>query len=535
MGTASFQRDFQTQKLESSQQYELARTAAEAGRKLALTGPTSADADFHIQNQTSYLRMGAFVRMMERNDPIVASAAQRLMAGVNVGQMSPSPDTGDEDVDNHLKSLWDEYASDPSQCDDTGRMDYETQADVAYIRTIFDGDTFCVPQDNGSCLNLEFHRCQTPHRSKIDRGVCGVRTDGKRPTHYFLTHTSTAYGQIVRVSDVEEIPARNKDGWSNVFHTFRPQRFHLNRGVTSLAPVGTAAARRDDNEFAMILKNQIASCISFVEDISDVEMFKLLKGQGTDQVNPLPTTFTQTDDAGFQMRTAALHPGRVLEPRPGRKLTMHTPNIPGEGFFDLNLLLIRYLAICLDLPLFVLMLDGSDTNLSSWRGTVDQARATYSKHQRWFASQYHRPRWKHFVRTRLREGDVVLRKFVVREKLADPRKSAIYRHQWNPVGWKYIHPVDDAQGDVLLTSNSLDDLDRFARRKHGISGEEHIRRVVKYNRLAVTEALRAKAEIESEFPDAAIDWQYLWSPPNRQGLNLQMADRPDAQPEGEGA
>ena len=77
---------------------------------------------------------------------------------------------------------------------------------------------------------------------------------------------------------------------------------------------------------------------------------------------------------------------------------------------------------------------------------------------------------------------------------------------------------------MLQLSNSMEDLDRFARRKHGISGEEHIRRIVKYNEFALREAYGAKLRLEKEFEGAEFDWRYLFAPPNRQGLQLPVSD-----------
>jgi len=526
MQTISVQQQFQELKAEAGQAYELAHTAAAPGKKSALMGQIGADADYHIDDQNAFLRMVAFVRMMERNDPVIGSAGQRLIANVNVGQMTVSPDTGDPELDEHLKTEWNEYAEDPLLSDSQRRFNYEAQADIAFIRTVFDGDMLCIPEADGSVLHLEAHRLQTPHRSKANRGVCGVETNGKYATKYHVSKRSQRYGHVMRVQDTEPVAAFDDAGWPNVFHVFRPSRFSLNRGITSLASCGTAANRRDDNEFATILKAQMASCVTWSEEITDMQTVKQLLQNGVSEAPALPTSYYERDAAGFEMATAAMHPGRVLRPELGRKLTMHSPDIPGEGFFDLNMLMIQYLAMNLDLPLIVLLLDAKGANFSSYRNVLDQARMSFGKIQRWFAAAYHRPRYRHFVRTRM-ATDKRLRDFVSREKPEDGRRSMVFRHQWNPVGWKYIHPVDDAQGDVLQLSNSMDDLDRFARRKHGISGEEHIRRVVKYNELAVAEAYAGKLRLETRFPGAEFDWRYLFAPPNRQGLQMPIVDNSD--------
>jgi capsid protein len=526
--TPSITEVFSDMKAEATQSYALAREATHPGKKLALTGAIGADADYHIQNQSDYLRMIAFVRMMERNDPIVSSARRRLRDNVNVGQMTPNPLTESEVLNEHLKLAWKEYASDADAFDSMGRFTFECAADISYVRTIFDGDIFPVPEgDSGTILHLEGHRCQTPNFSKVDRGACGVQTDQKgRPVTYFLTKKSTGYGRIVRVQDVDPVPARNADGWKNVFHVYQPDRFSLNRGITSLAPVGTIANRRDDLEFAYILQAQIASCVTIVEKMTDGALFKWLQEQGAMPDRSLPDTFAATDDAGFAMRTAALHPGRVLESRPGYDLQVQPSANIGGGLLQLNDLLIEYMAMCLDLPSIVLRLDAKNANFSQFRNVLDQARATYSKHQRWFASMYHRPVYRNWIRCRAK-SDRMISDYIKAEKSIDARKSQVFAHEWNAVGWKYPHPVDDATGDLILLANSMQDLEHYSRTRYGFSADELIKRVVTGNGKAILAAILKAKEVEQQ-TGVRVDWQYFFPVPNRNGINVQLVDQPDS-------
>lgn len=522
----SIPQSMQELKGQALQSYELARTAAQPGKKLSMTGPLGADADYHIQNQNDYLRMIAFVRLLERNDPIISSARRRLRDNVNVGQMTPNPQTGSDTLNEHLKGLWQEYSNDPDQFDATGRFTFEEAADITYVRTIFDGDLMAVPEgDTGKILHLEGHRCQTPTLSRANRGVCGVQTNDKgQVENYYLTKRPVAYGAAVRVADVEAIPARNRDGWKNVFHVYQPDRFSLNRGVTSLAPVGTAAARRDDLEFAQILQAQVAACITLVEEMNDSNFVRYLAANGAMPDMPLPDTFAAKDDAGFELKTAALHPGRVLQSRPGYQLKVNNgPNI-GGGMFQLNDLLIEYMAMCLDLPSIVLRLDAKNANFSQFRHVLDQARFTYGKHQRWCAAKYHRQVYRNLIRCRA-ASDKLIRDFVSKEGVLTLQKSKALAHEWNAVGWKYPHPVDDAMGDILLLSSSMQSLEQYSRKQYGFGADELIRRVVADNKRALIAAINAAEEIFKE-TGVRVDWQYLFPPATRNGINIQMNDQP---------
>lgn len=520
--SGSIQSGFQQQKLDAVEAFELVTTARKAGRRQGMIGPLGADMDYHIQNQHDYLQMIAFIRALENNDPVVAAAGQRLMYNVNVGQMTPTPQTGDEKVNEHLRGIWDEFTADPDLCDQTGRMTFETMADVAFLRTIFDGDVLPVPDGSGAILNLESHRCQTPMRGRLDRGVCGVRTDGKRPTDYFLTMKNTGFNRQVKVTDVRPLKARNEEGWLNVFHVMRPRFFTLNRGVSSLHAVGSAAARRDDLEFATILKAQVASCVTFIEEIDKPELFKKAL-QGAGSLQSLPSTFEETDLAGNEVSTVQMHAGRHVRAAIGRKLRMDSPDIPSDGQLQLNMLLIQYIATCVDLPLIVLLLDASDATFSSYRNVLDQARLAFGKHHQWFSAQYHRRVYRNLVRVRL-QTDSFLRGFVNANKTLDLRRNVVFKHRWNSAAYKYQHPVDDAMGDILLLSNSMMSFEQYARQRYGLGAEQLLSQVIGGNETGVRLAIEAAARIKSG-TGVEVPWQYFFSVPNRSGFNLQLVEQ----------
>lgn len=528
----------------ATQSYELERTASTPGKKNALTGIVGADADFHIQDQHTYLRMIAFVRMMERNSPVVAAAQRRLMANVNVGGMSPVPNTGDKEMNAHLRGVWDEFAKDPDQCDATGRYNFQQMADIVFCRVIFDGDCFATPEENGSIFGLEAHRVQTPHRGRKDRGVCGVQLDalGKRVDKYWITKKPFRYGESVSVNDVEETDAYSKNGWRNVFHMYRPERFSLHRGITSLAPVATTENRRDDAEFAQLLKLQIASCTTFIREFDNIEVLKLLSKNDKyvkKMMDEGPATFRRRDDAGYEMKTIQQHPGRQVDALPGTKLRMETPDIPGESALEFNRNLLMYLSMNLDLPLITLLLDARDANFSSYRNVFDQARLHFELHQGNIASMFSSRVYANLVRVRAKT-DPFIQKFMERHKLRDVRDVAsvdnvarqLTRHDWVNNGWKYIHPVDDAMGHVIQLSNSMMSINHFAQQRYGITGEQLVDNVISDREYAILNAIQAAQRIEST-TGVPVDWQYLWPPPNATGIGMQLIDDSDERRSGE--
>jgi len=465
----------------------------------------------------------------------VFSCGNRLVNNVNVGQMTPEPDTGDDDVNTHITGLWEEYCSSPLLCDSTGRWDYETQADVAFRRIMFDGDILPVPDETGAVLHLEGHRCQAPTYGRVNRGVCGVETRGNRPYQYWLTKQNTGYGHVVKVADLEPVKAYNSEGWPNVFHCYHPRMFTLYRGVSALGACGAIGSRRDDLEFATVLKAQTANCVTFIESVDDIELYKMLLTSGTAEADndDVGDVYFRTDSAGYQYGTADIHPGRVLRPKNGKKLTMETPNIPGDGQLELNLLLLQYLAMCWDLPLMSLMLDARMANFSSFRGIMDQARGAFAKHQRWFAACYHRPRFRNWLRIKA-GSDGVLKRFLASERRGNQAmrlaESRLFRHVWNAPAWKYYHPVDDANGDLIQLANAMMTYDQYARKRHSMPGDRLRDQIIDFNLATYRKILEAKAALVAEFsdkvPNLVINENFLFSWPSLAATQMSLTSEP---------
>ena len=524
------------QKMAAQQLYELAVTATTPSKKTQMAGPAGADGNYHIEDQSAYLRSIAFSRMMENNDPAVWSAVNRCVSAVNVGGMTPEPDTGDKDLNEHIQGKWRDYCENKDACDATGRWNYATQANVVFRRVMVDGDLFAVPEEDQSApLHFEGHRCQTPTRSRLDRGICGVEIRDNKPFRYWLTKRNVPYRSLVRVGDATDVPAFNADGFPNVFHVYHPKMFSLWRGVSALGAVGTAAARRDDLEFATILKAQTANCVTFIEKVSDAEVYRMMIEQNSrpitdDEINADvgPTSFEE-DAFGNEYTTADIHPGMVLRAKAGHEMSMQSPNIPGEGQLELNLLLLQYLAMCWDLPLVVLMLDARGANFTTFRAIMDIARDSFTNHQNWFGSAYHRPRFRNWLRLEAKT-DSLIKKFVDVERRGNRamllRDSKLFRHHWNSPAWKYYHPVDDATGDLIQLANAMQSQDQYCRKRYGIPGSVLRDQIIDFNVETYRRILEAKAKLFDEFkeriPGLAINEHLLYPWPSLTNTSLNM-------------
>ncbi len=490
-------------------EYDAARYRSNRFLRQVSLPVNGASADYHIRNQRWFLTMVELARHFERNEPLIRQAVRRLVCNVNVGGMQLDPDTGDPEVDEHLRSRWQEWSSQPSVCHAAGKLTFEQMADLGLARVVIDGDFFALPLRDGTLQTLEAHRCRTPDRARRDRGVCGVILDNRaRPVAYTFTREPVDPNEQVRVADVRRVPAVDADGNRLVFHVYNPERFSQTRGITALAPVTTVLGMRDDLDFAMLVKAQVSACVAFFRER---ELGSMASSDGSELGEQ--TSSTWADGTGFTQ--TSLHPGMILQGEPGEKLSGFSPSIPSEPYFEHVRLLLTYLAVNLDLPLIVLLLDAREANFSSYRNVIDQARATYGKIQSWFASQFHAEvyRWK--VRQWLL-NDPELQAFARTKSVAD-----LMRHRWNPVGWPYIQPVHDATANLLELANGMTSPRRFAA-KRGTDWVVLAREIVEDRAFAIRLAAEAARQLSDEL-GVDVHWRDLIPTPTAQGIRLALS------------
>lgn len=494
-----------------------------------------AGADYHIRNQANYFQLVEFARDMEHNAPLVRQGIRRLVANCNPGGMTPDPDTSERDVDAHLMKRWWDWSENPNQCHAARKLGFRRMTNVAFGRVVVDGDIFGVPLEAGSIQTHEADRCQTPSRARTRGGVCGVE---KGPlgeaVRFWLTKQPYDGVRNLTFDDVQPYDAFTADGEPNVYHVYNPERFSQSRGISALAPVLDAESMRDDLEFAELIKAQVQGAVCFAEVVdanawAHLDMlgaFEKLKANGGEY-------FLDQWQNGEERKTVGLRPGQILRPRiPGTAYEMFSADIPGDGFFDLEKTVLTYLAINLDLPLIVLLLDASDTTFSSYRHVLDQARTTFREILDWFSLQWHRPVWRWKVLQWLEAGDPVLTSFLRRFSDQAEGLALLLQHDWYGLGEKYIEPVKDKTGDAIELSHSLTSRRRWARWRHGIDWGTLAREIVDDNFAAIKLAIEASQQLEQE-TGVAVDWRELLPFGMPQGVTMSLSTD-DAAPESSG-
>ena len=447
-------------------------------------------ADYHYKNESQFLRMIELARHFERNDMIVGQAIRRLTANVIQDGFSPDPDTGDSHFDEHLKYLWSEWSRDADACHSEGEFNFKRIERLAFQSIVRDGDLVILPLRSGAIQPIEAHRIRTPRNTRRNV-VHGVLMDSKaRRTEYWITREDLdPHRSLAKVSDVKQYPVRDAEGNRQVLHLYFPCRFSQRRGITALAPVAETVGMHDDVQFTTMVKAQMAAMVA---------LFRKRDKQAP-SIPGAALNDALIDENGSIRQLEGVAAGLDITGAPGEELQGFAPNVPSPSFFEHSRMLLQFIAVNLDLPLHVLLLDPSQTNFSGWRGAIDQARFRFRELQQDMVDQLHRPIWNWKVRQWIAIDPAV-------QAFAATSGVNPFKHKWKIPGFPYIDPDKDGKADERQHSALLNSL----RRIHGARGadvDELLPEIVNDRGRFVELCIEKAAELNQRYPDASVDWR----------------------------
>ncbi len=462
---------------------------------------TGSGADYHYLNETAYLLMVERARFDDRENMMLGQGVNRFVANVMQQGFALQVETGDEEVSADLAAAWQEWADSRDACDYDGERNFDQIARGLLRTATVDGDVFAFPTTEGSLQIVENHHCRNPFgvRSNLSSGsgiVHGVELSGnKRVAFHFTAEEIGAAGQVTRRTRMRRIPARDREGFRQVFQIYNPKRFSQRRGVTAFAPIVFPSRYHDDLQFAALVNAKRSSFIAIVREILDTAPAL----PGRDRQAGTRTEVTR-DDGTTRIEEGGM-PGQTIRGNPGEKITPWSANIPAPAHFQHSDMLLAIMACNLDLPIMVFKLDASQTNFNGYRGVIDQARLRFSEIQTDLVAQFHCDvyRWK--VRQFL-AADAALRSAANRSGID------IFGHRWTPRGWPYIQPVQDAAADDLRLSRNLTSGRRRAQER-GIDYDDLTTEIVQDRASLVLKAIEAAEGINKQYPDAGLSWREL--------------------------
>jgi len=128
-------------------------------------------------------------------------------------------------------------------------------------------------------------------------------------------------------------------------------------------------------DWQKLVQQQVVSCFAIFRERS-------IDNDSEEDVATGELSTEQLAD-GTSRTLEGIAPGMELTGRPGEKLQGFSPNVPNAEFFQHVRLILTLVGVNLGLPLCIVMLDGSETNFSGWRGALDQAKMGFRHNQRW--------------------------------------------------------------------------------------------------------------------------------------------------------
>lgn len=461
--------------------------------------PSGTGADYHYQSEQQYFMIVERARFDDRENMVIGQGVTRAVANIVQDGFGLQIETGDSGLDAELMAKWRDWSSESSNCDHEGERNWE-QLVRSMLRTrIVDGDVFALPTTDGKVQAVENHRCRNPHRqgSKITGGsgiIHGVEIrNERREAFHFVADNLAGTQALTARTKVRRIPARDEDGNRQVFQVYDPRRFNQRRGVSAFAPIVFPTRYHDDLQFAAMVNAKRSSFIAIVRQFKDAEIAPPDRQGGSRTEVTRSDGTTSTEEGGS--------PGQTLRGVPGEEIKPWSANIPAPAFFDHSAMLLSIIAINLDLPELVFLLDASKTNFNGYRGVIDQARLRFTQIQTDMIAQFHSPvfRWKVRQWTAM---DPVMARASVRSGIN------LLGHRWTPRGWPYIQPVQDAAADDLRLTKNLTSGRRRAQER-GIDYDDLTTEIVEDRAILVVKAIDKANEINTKYPDAGLSWREL--------------------------
>jgi lambda family phage portal protein len=474
-------------------------------RRRTGVNPQGTGPNYHYRTEDKYYADIEQARDMDRNDGLVGTLVDRRVDNIVQSGFVQHPATGDKGLDLELYNRWESFSNDPDQCDVAGELTWKEMERQACRSESIDGDIVVLGTEGGSFQLVEAHSIKT--KSRIENTFLGITTDryGKRIQYHILEELN----EFGLKGESRPVDVRDSEGLRQVFHVYNPKRVRQNRGVTQLAPVFAYSGMLEDINFAKLVQQQVVSCFAIFRKIA----------AGSPSLPSVDGMFgdasTQPTGSGVR-QLEGIQPGMMIDGVPGEELQGFSPSVPNAEYFDQVKLILQIIGVNFGLPLCLVLMDGSETNFSGWRGAVDEARKGFIADQLNLVRRLHSPAWRWWV-SRLLENEPAMRK-------ASKRSGVdIFGHVWNLPTWSYIEPVADAEGDATQLRNAL----TSPRRMHAARGKDWetiAEEIIDDNVYAIERANKAAAKINAGNPLAPVTWRDLIPLAMPAGTTMAMQD-----------
>jgi hypothetical protein len=200
-------------------------------------------------------------------------------------------------------------------------------------------------------------------------------------------------------------------------------------------------------------------------------------------------------------------------------LKAFAPQVAGADFINFSMLVLCILAVNLDIPVEVLLLDSSRGNFANMRGVLMQARLAWQRFQRLQIDCQERPTYLWRVRSLLEERSK--RGAKLRQLIAAGGVN-LNKHNWHLPEWEYIEPLKDVSAGALELATGQSSPRRVANRQQ-VDFKQLASEIVSDRSMLIEMAIKEADRLNGLFPDAKIDWRILAPMGIPTGVTMQIA------------
>lgn len=411
--------------------------AGSIGRRTANWNASSAGINSLLQFSLSTIRNRT--RDQYRNNPWVKRASRSYVSNLIGTGIKPIATTDDKEFNAAISEVWNDWIE---ESDADGLFDFYGQQSLA-VRSFRNSGEVLIrklyrPTDEYDLVVpfqiqvIEADHLDHLYTQRLEDGgkiVQGVEFDaqGRRVAyHLFKEHPQemlAGFGAAERV----RVPA------SEILHVFEAERPGQVRGYPGM--VSTVIRMLDMLEYEdaeLVRKKLAAMMVGFITNGVD------------EDGNPLGATETSSGEP----LSATLESGTLQELDPGQGIQFNEPADVGGAYNDFMKWNLRAGAAGSEVTYEGMTGDYAGVTFSSMRSALNEIQRIWRQVQNnVIIHQICRPIRKQFVLEAVKCRAVKMPKDFM------ARRRAYQRCEWQPDGWAYVNPLDDARADALEMRN----------------------------------------------------------------------------------
>lgn len=379
-------------------------------------------------------------RTAVRNDGFAGGIIGKLVSNIVGTGIKPMSLATDRAFRAQLQDLWTRWTD---ETDADGLLDLYGQQAQAVRCWLEGGEAFVrlryrLPSDELTVpLQLQVLEPELcPHDYNIvaangNKVRAGIEFDriGRRVAYYFYA-TRPGELQDWSVGDLRRVPAES------VLHIFKPLRAGQIRGLPHLTAALIRLRELDKFDDAVLIRQQLAAMfVAFLKPAANNEDGNLDVLTGAAPAS--------TEGSSPKRPVLGLKPGLFQELAPGEEVQFSDPPTVDSGYADYMQTQLRAACSAANVPYEIVTGDMSGLNDRVMRVLLSEfRRAIQADQHQTVAFQFCRPVWAAFLDQVFLNGILPIPPAYLDD--AKPYGKV----QWQPQGWPYLHPVQDAEADV---------------------------------------------------------------------------------------